>query len=267
MPKLIFYDIDGTLIDQRTHRVPESALEAMKKAHDRGCLNIINTGRTLCNLDRRLEGTPIDGWVLGCGTRVILRGETLLGFTWSREESRKIRETILETGMAVVYEGDDAIWLEKKYPKGCPQIEGMAAYAEREGIGRYIDPENPDFTFVKLFTFTEEKLRVDRLLQALEGRFEAIERKDTGTGWEIVPTGCSKGSGIDVIRGKLGTPLTDCYVIGDSQNDLSMLTHVPNSIAMGNAEPAVREICAYVTAPVEQDGIAQALRHFHLSEP
>jgi hydroxymethylpyrimidine pyrophosphatase-like HAD family hydrolase len=36
---------------------------------------------------------------------------------------------------------------------------------------------------------------------------------------------------------------------------------------MGNAEPAVREICAYVTAPVEQDGIARALRHFHLSEP
>ena len=267
MPRLIFYDIDGTLIDQRTRRVPESALEAMKKAHDRGCLNLINTGRTLCNLDRRLDGTPIDGWVLGCGTRVILRGETLLAFAWSPEESRRIRDTILRSGQAPVYEADEAIWLEERYPEENPQVEGMAAFARREGIARVIDPAHPDFSFTKFFLFTEEREQVNRLLEALENRFEAIERKDTGTGWEFVPGGFSKGSGIDVVREKLGVPPEDCYVIGDSQNDLSMLTHVPNSIAMGNAEQEVRDICAYVTAPVEQDGIAQALRHFRLSEP
>ena len=45
-------------------------------------------------------------------------------------------------------------------------------------------------------------------------------------------------------------------MIGDSQNDLPMLTHVPNSIAMGNSEPEVMKACSYVTSPVDQDGIA-----------
>ena len=265
MPKLIFYDIDGTLIDQRTHRVPESALEAMQKAHEHGCMNLINSGRTLCNLDARLEGAPIDGWVLGCGTRVIVSGETILAFEWNREESRQIREICLRIGLPVVYEGDEAIWLEKVYPENNPMIEGMRAFAKRQGIGREIDPAHSDFTFTKIFTFDEKGDRISRLMEALEGRFTAIERKDTGAGWELVPSGFSKGTGIDVVRNRLGVPLEDCYVIGDSRNDLAMLIHVPNSIAMGNAEKEIQEICSYVTSSVEEDGIARALDHFGLT--
>ena len=102
------------------------------------------------------------------------------------------------------------------------------------------------------------------LMELLRGRFQAIERKDTGSGWEIIPEGYSKGTGIDIVRNRLGVPLQNCYVIGDSENDLSMLNHVPNSIAMGNAEPEVKEACSYITSAVNENGIAQALRHFGL---
>ena len=263
-PRLIFYDIDGTLIDQKTHQIPASALDAMAKAHENGCLNIINSGRTFCNLDRRLEGISIDGWVLGCGTRVILNGETLLNFQWSPEESRDIRSKILSLGLSVVYEGDEALWMEESDPKENPMIAGMRKYAMNLGIGRIIDAAHPQFSFTKFFTFDPDGHQVKRLIEQLAGRFQAIERKDTGIGWEIVPSEYSKGTGIDVIRNSLGVPLENCYVIGDSQNDLPMLTHVPNSIAMGNSEPEVMEACSYVTAAVDQDGIAQALRHFRL---
>ena len=43
-----------------------------------------------------------------------------------------------------------------------------------------------------------------------------------------------------------------------------MLTRVPNSIAMGNAPDDVKELCAYVTARPEEDGIEKAMRHFRL---
>ena len=262
--KLIFYDIDGTLIDQKTHRVPPSALRAMTLAHNRGCLNLINSGRTLCNLDPRLDGIPIDGWVLGCGTRVILHGESILSFAWSPEESLHIRDICLRNGLPVIYEGDEAIWLEAEYPPEYPQIQGMKVYAESRGIGKIVDSSCTDFSFTKLFAFTPDSRRIRALTEALGGRFEAIERKDTGTGWELVPSGYSKGSGIDAVCKKLGVSIEDCYVIGDSRNDLSMLLHVPNSIAMGNAEPEIRMLCSYVTSSVEANGIAQALSHFHL---
>jgi len=145
-------------------------------------------------------------------------------------------------------------------------IAHMREFAVDLGIGRIIQANRPDFSFTKIFTFDPEGNRVRALLALLAGRFEAIERKDTGSGWEIVPAGYSKGTGIDVVRKRLGVPLENCYVIGDSDNDLPMLTHVPNSIAMGNSEPEVKEACSYVTSAVDQDGIAQALRHFHLME-
>ena len=264
--KLIFYDIDGTLIDQNTHRIPSSALKAMEQARERGCLNLINTGRTLCNRDPRLDRAPIDGWVMGCGTRIILGGETLMAFSRSEEESRRIRALCREIGLSVVYEADEAIWMEAEYPDAEPQILRMREFSEKMCIGRTIPENGAGFSFIKMFTFDREGHRIQKLLEMLEGRFEAIRRTDTGAGWELVPKGYSKGTGIDAVRKKLGVPLEDCYVIGDSQNDLTMLTHVPNSIAMGNAEPEVQAVCAYVTAPVEEDGIAKALAHFSLAE-
>ena len=64
---------------------------------------------------------------------------------------------------------------------------------------------------------------------------------------EVVPKGCSKAGGIDYIVEHLGESLASCYVFGDSTNDLSMLTHVKNSIAMGNSYPEVLANTSYVT--------------------
>ena len=61
-----------------------------------------------------------------------------------------------------------------------------------------------------------------------------------------------------------GLTLEDAYALGDSNNDLSMLSYVPHSIAMGNASPAsLFDRVEYVTAPASQGGIRQALAHYH----
>ena len=46
MPKLLFFDIDGTLFDDR-RRLPPSVLPAFRQARENGCLLFLNTGRTL----------------------------------------------------------------------------------------------------------------------------------------------------------------------------------------------------------------------------
>ena len=43
--KALFFDIDGTLLSEKTRQVPESAKEALKEARRRGHLVFINTGR------------------------------------------------------------------------------------------------------------------------------------------------------------------------------------------------------------------------------
>ena len=36
--KVLFFDIDGTLLSEKTHTVPQSAKEALKKAKEKGHL-------------------------------------------------------------------------------------------------------------------------------------------------------------------------------------------------------------------------------------
>lgn len=45
MIKAIFFDIDGTLVSFKTHRIPDSAIEAITKAKAKGIRIYISTGR------------------------------------------------------------------------------------------------------------------------------------------------------------------------------------------------------------------------------
>ena len=62
----------------------------------------------------------------------------------------------------------------------------------------------------------------------------------------------------------LGVGLTDCYAFGDSINDMEMLKYVPHSVGMGNSVPDVLEVVEYRTSHIDDDGIANALKYYHL---
>ena len=47
MISALFFDIDGTLVSFKTHRVPVSAIEALEKAKAKGIGIYISTGRPL----------------------------------------------------------------------------------------------------------------------------------------------------------------------------------------------------------------------------
>ena len=80
---------------------------------------------------------------------------------------------------------------------------------------------------------------------------------------EYVPHGYSKATGIQYVLDHYGLRKEDAYVFGDSNNDLPMLTYIPNSVAMGNASPAsLFDEVSYVTKKASEDGISVALEHF-----
>ena len=52
--KLLFFDIDGTLITEGTGVLPDSTQEAIRLAQDRGHLLFVNTGRTRTSLPQKI---------------------------------------------------------------------------------------------------------------------------------------------------------------------------------------------------------------------
>ena len=259
---LLFFDIDGTIFDDN-RRLPASVKPAMEAARRNGHRIIINTGRTLCNLDHRLDDFPLDGWIMGCGTRLIWQGETLQYMEYDPESSQRLRNVFRDLEMPVVYECDTAMYFDPDN-SAHPTIAGFRDWAETHGICRDITDHDPEFRAVKMFGFSKRsRIAVMKKATAEAGMpYTAINRWPEG--WEIVPAGYSKGKGIDLLRKKLGVKKEDCFAFGDSRNDLTMLRHVAHSVAMGNATDDVKAACSYVTDRPENDGIEKAMKHFGL---
>ena len=259
---LLFFDIDGTIFDDQ-RRLPASVRPAMEQARRNGHRLVINTGRTLCNMDRRLDGFPLDGWIMGCGTRIIWQGETLQAMEYPPEDSLRLLRLFREMEIPAVYECDTAMYFDPEN-SGHPSVPHFREWAEKHGICRDIKENDPEFRAVKMFCFSPEKkiLEMKRRTEAAGMPYTAINRWPEG--WELVPAGFSKGNGIDMLRERLGVSTADCYAFGDSRNDLAMLETAGRSIAMGNAPDDVKAVCAYVTDRPENDGIEKAMKHFGL---
>ncbi len=259
---LLFFDIDGTLIDN-THRLPASVPPALEAARRNGHLLVVNTGRTLCNMDHRLDCLPIDGFIMGCGTRVIWHGQTLTSMEYNLSDSLHLLAVFRSMAVPTVYECDTAMYFDPLSPE-TPFLKGLIDWSRNHGIYREIRETDPEFRAVKMLCHAE-KPAIDELISrtmAIGLPYVAIDRENNI--WEIIPDGITKATGMDYLCGYLGIPNADCFAFGDSCNDLAMLTHVPNSIAMGNSPQDVKSLCTYVTACPEEDGIEKALRRFHL---
>lgn len=74
----------------------------------------------------------------------------------------------------------------------------------------------------------------------------------------------NKGAGMLALAKRLGVPPAEIAVIGDGGNDVAMFEQAGLSIAMGNAQPAVKAEAHLVTASNAEDGFAMAIERFIL---
>ena len=102
MRKALFFDIDGTLLTEDTHELPESAWRALERARDLGHLVFINTGRTYGNLGNLKELLPADGWLCGCGTYIVAEGSVLYDRRIPKERGEEIKAAVA-AGLSVLY--------------------------------------------------------------------------------------------------------------------------------------------------------------------
>ena len=75
----------------------------------------------------------------------------------------------------------------------------------------------------------------------------------------VVPKGRGKAQAIDVLCERLGIGLDQVVAFGDAGNDVEMLAHVPNSVAVANATPEAKAAARYVIGSCEDGAVAEAL--------
>ncbi|MCD7810643.1 MAG: HAD-IIB family hydrolase [Ruminococcus sp.] len=259
MKKVIFFDVDGTLITEDSRSIiPESTRTAIAKARANGNLTFINTGRTAFNLSDEIKGLGFDGYLCGCGTYIEYNGEVLMYNRLEQGYCRKIAGILRSCGAVPVYEHRDCLFFDKKAPS-TPDLKYFKEVFLDNDVRVDFDVSDDNFGFDKFVFWKTENTDFEMLKKQIEPDFMMIDRG--GGFYENVPKDFTKATAIDFILERLGIPLENAYAIGDSMNDLPMLTAVPNSIAMGGAEKIYLYV-SFITKPIEDDGIEFALRHF-----
>ena len=258
---VVFFDIDGTVVDYDTQIIPESAAEAIRLLKKNGHLPIVNTGRPVGHVDPRVQKLDFSGWICSCGMELILDGEMIYKDYPTLEECRHILDLAHRCRMAIQTEGHDSLLFDADmpyHPLGLREAERLAAQGLR------VEPiqDAADLQFIKFVTYDTPGCDRESFIQGVAPYFDAIVRANTMM--EFIKKGHSKAEGMERFLKELHVPKEEIFAIGDSENDLPMFAMAGTTICLGDGVEDVKAVADYVTDPVLEDGVFNALRHFGL---
>lgn len=253
MIKAVFFDIDGTLVSFKTHRVPDSTLDVLAQLRSRGIKVFIATGRHELLIDN-VDTELFDGIVSLNGQCVRAGGEIIHVHAMPEEDARAAERFALESGVSVIFEGTDFLRMN------------IATDTTRRGaelINLGLPPEE-DITGVsaekilQLIVFTDE----DMERKLLAGMPSCESTRWTHLLCDVIPKGGGKHIGIGKMLDRYGIGREECMALGDGENDITMLRYAGIGVAMGNAADEVKAAADYVTGTADEDGVAAAMRRF-----
>jgi hypothetical protein len=262
MSKLIFFDIDGTLWDEKM-QIPESTKRTIAELKKNGHKTFLCSGRARGNIrSRELFDLGFDGVLAACGNHIEMDGKILYEKLLDGPLVERVIRVLEECHMPVVLEGPTHHWISETGFENDPFVlyifreMGESAiplkgYNEEIRINKFSADILPDSDYARV------KREIGDKLDFLEHEGDVVE---------FIPKGTSKATGIAWLCDYLHVDRADTYAVGDSVNDLDMLRFVGHGIAMGNATAPTKEAAEYVTSDIHDDGIYRAMQHYGLVE-
>lgn len=257
----LFFDIDGTILSETTGRIPESAIEAMRQAQEKGHLLFINTGRTFCSIPAELHKFDFDGYMCGCGSYLVCQDKVLLESHVEKKRGEEIVRKMKECRLEGILEGTEDVY----FPAHITRFEALESsrhYFQNSGLGTERFVGETGIIYDKLFVYEDTLSRSEEFFDFVSSDMEVIDRgKHT---YEIAQKAYSKASACEFMRERLKMSMDDIYVFGDSGNDLSMFEYAKHAVALGNHAAVLDAHAEFVTKDVDEGGIAYALKHYGL---
>lgn len=258
--KIIFFDIDGTLSDERSMIVPTSTIDAMHAASQNGHILIINTGRGASTIESTIRNLPVDGFIYGCGTHIEFHDETIILHEFDDNLKEKIKQLSIECHLENILEGNYAAYFPEEFHDNFVK-EVYTRYKENDfNILTYNKETKPKFQ--KMAMQLTPQCNIKRFKEELEDDLHFIERDINFL--EVIPKAYNKATGIKELIDYLHIDHKNTFAIGDSMNDIEMLSYVHTSIAMGNSKKELFPLVSYVTTDINDNGIFNALKHFKI---
>ncbi len=146
-------------------------------------------------------------------------------------------------------------------------VFALFGFLKTQKVNIISDAEEIKHSYDKIgFTHFKHELdkSTDTLKEIFKGKLEIMRVSDN---WlDISPKGITKLVGIKKLMELEGIKDDEVLVMGDSENDATMLSYFKYSVAMGNASERIKGLANYTTGTNKEDGVAQAIQKFVFDE-
>lgn len=263
--QLLVLDLDGTLTNSKKEISPRN-LQTLLRLQQHGVRLVLASGRPtygIAPLADLLRLQEYGGFVLSYNGGEIIRwsdGQLMYKNLLPDEVIPLLHQTARRYGLPILtYEGRDIL-------TELPDDE----YVQREAFLNKMNVR-PVVDFVQETPRPLPKCLIvghpDTLVRAesklslmLQGRISVYRSEPYFL--ELVPQGIDKARSLSVLLDELGLTARQMVCMGDGYNDLSMIELAGLGIAMGNAQPPVRQAADHVTLSNDEDGVAVAVERF-----
>ena len=244
--KIIFFDIDGTLIDVNKKAISDKTVEALLRLKDNGIKICIATGRAPGSVPK-FDGVDFDAFLTFNGSYCFNSSDVILSTPIPKVDVEKMIENATKINRPVSIASKDRV-----VANGTDKdLSDYFGFAKQEV------PVSDDFN---------EVLKGEIYQMMMGGRkdeyddiLKNVENARITAWWDravdIIPVNGGKGKGIEAILEYYGIDRSESMAFGDGGNDIEMLQTVGTGVAMGNALDNVKEVADEICGTSAEDGI------------
>lgn len=275
--KIVFFDVDGTLVDVRPAReyIPDSTVEAVRKTRENGNLCFLCTGRSKAEIYSHIMEVGFDGIIGAGGGFVEIGNDMLYHKKVGKDAINHVVDFFEEHGFDYYIESNGGLYASKNL---VPRLEFIsygdlendpeARKKKEEAPSHFIPSLNQGYDLhrddVNKICFLEkEGFPFEKIYNEFKDEFNVIHctvpmfGDDSG---ELSVPGVNKASAIESLINHLGIPKENTYAFGDGMNDADMLEYCQYGIAVGNAKEGLKAIANEITDDIAEDGIYNSMK-------
>lgn len=269
MKKIIFIDVDGTLVSGQ-NKISDQNIQAICKARQNGHKIYLCTGRAKCSIQVLLQQVDFDGFICSSGGYIENHGVCIYSSYIEDSLVQKAINTLntnqidyaLETtnasymtpNLAKTFLGDTSTWEPQNIDAAVQEI-----YETYNGIDIH---EYENVAVHKMCYHCYSLENIQNIKQELQEDFHFIEHGIHDG--EIMLSNINKAFAMQKILEDEKAPWQDSVAIGDSMNDYEMLEYASCAIAVGNAKQALKDIATLIVKDVKEDAIEDAFQQLKI---
>jgi Cof subfamily protein (haloacid dehalogenase superfamily) len=260
--RLLAIDLDGTLVNHDLRMNPRD-VAAVKAASAAGVTVVLATGRMFKSSLKYAEPLGLKGPIINYQGAIVR--DIASGAIWHRCEltvamQQRVLALAEPKGWHVNVYVDEVVYTAEARPEADLYARvGMVPYEVVGPLSKWV---HQDATKMVLVSLNPDD--VPGRMAELAAWMGEVARVTRSLDWfvEVVNPQVSKARALAIVGERLGIAQSEICAIGDNLNDVDMVSWAGFGVAMGNAPAGLKSIARYVTAPIEEAGVAQVIERF-----